>query len=112
KKQILPAGIAYARSLAETVAVKAGIGVDAELEKSICKKVSEINASLSAAIAYLDKAVINACEKSDVYECAKYYRDVIFTLMSNMRALADELEMIVPENMWPFPTYGDLLFRV
>ena len=112
KKQILPAGIAYARSLAETVAVKAGIGMDAELEKSICKKVSEINTSLSAAIADLDKAVINACEKSDVYECAKYYRDVIFTSMSNMRALADELEMIVPENMWPFPTYGDLLFRV
>ena len=43
---------------------------------------------------------------------ARYYRDEVFADMQNLRAIADELEMNVPEKYWPIPTYTDLLFTV
>ena len=49
---------------------------------------------------------------ADKKEQAQYYRDVICTDMAALRAPADALEMMVDKNMWPFPTYGDLLFEV
>ena len=40
------------------------------------------------------------------------YRDEVFTTMSELREPADALEMLVDKSVWPFPTYGDLLFNV
>ncbi len=112
KKQILPAGLSYASKLADSIVAKKEAGLDYTLEKKIADKVTELNTSISQAIDDLDSKVIGACDKSEVIECARYYRDVIFSSMQSLRAVADELEMNVPENLWPFPTYGDLMFRV
>jgi glutamine synthetase len=43
---------------------------------------------------------------------AKFFRNEVFSAMQSLRAVADELETITPETIWPFPTYADLLFRV
>ena len=112
KKQILPAGLAYAAELANAIVAKKTAGLDYTLEKKFADKVSELNSSLSQAIDDLDAKVIGACDKNGIIECARYYRDIIFSSMQSLRALADELEMNVPEKLWPFPTYGDLMFRV
>ena len=32
--------------------------------------------------------------------------------MENLRTPADRLEVLVDKKVWPFPTYGDLLFEV
>ena len=45
-------------------------------------------------------------------ERAVYYRDVIKTAMEALRAPVDQLEMIVDKEMWPMPSYGDLIFEV
>ncbi len=112
KKQILPTGIRYASELAKAIKMKKDAGLDRSLETKLANKVTELSNALSDAIDKLDSLVINACDKSDTEECARYYRDEVFSSMQSMRSIADELEMSVPEDMWPFPTYGDLMFRV
>ena len=43
---------------------------------------------------------------------AEYYRDVVKTAMEDLRTPIDKLEIIVDKNMWPMPSYGDLIFEV
>ena len=45
-------------------------------------------------------------------EQAVYYRDVVKSAMDDLRTPVDELEMIVDKEMWPMPSYGDLIFEV
>ena len=45
-------------------------------------------------------------------ERAVYYRDVIKVAMEELRAPVDQLEMMVDKDMWPMPSYGDLIFEV
>ena len=112
KKQILPVGMDYSGKLAKIINEKEQAKLNAALERKLAEKVSDLNVSLYEAIEKLNSDVIAACEKNGACECARYYRDVVFPSMQSMRALADELEMAVPKALWPFPTYGDLMFRV
>ena len=58
------------------------------------------------------KAVIAADRDGDALAAAAYEHDAVIPAMNAVRAVADELETLVDEKFWPFPTYGDLLFRV
>ncbi len=112
KKQILPAGIEFAGQLAANIAAKKNAGISYDLEKRLADKVTALNSSIQEAIDELDTKVIGAADAGNVEETAKYYRNVVFCAMQSLRAAADELETITPEKLWPFPTYGDLMFRV
>ena len=50
--------------------------------------------------------------EENIEERAQYYKNYIFSGMQELRAVADELETLVGEEYWPFPTYGDLLFKI
>ena len=43
---------------------------------------------------------------------AVFYRDEVKTAMEALRAPVDQLEMIVDKELWPMPSYGDLMFEV
>ena len=45
-------------------------------------------------------------------ELAHYFHDEVFPAMEALRAPVDKLEMIVDKEMWPMPSYGDLMFEV
>ena len=45
-------------------------------------------------------------------EQAKFYNRKVMTAMDRLRKPVDELEMLVDKEMWPMPSYGDLLFEV
>ena len=100
KKQILPAGLEFAKELCDSVNSKKSAGVSA------------LNAGISDAIVDLDSKLIGAGDAGDAEATARYYRNSVFSAMQSLRAVADELETITPECIWPFPTYGDLMFRV
>lgn len=113
KKSILPAAIEYTKEICDTIAAMKAAGVDAALEVSIANKLSGLTVSLSKAIDNLDaKRIASKDYEEDVLKLARYYRDEIFADMQSLRAVADELEMCIPEKSWPFPTYTDLLFTV
>ena len=45
-------------------------------------------------------------------EGADFIRDEMISRMTALRAAADEAETLTAESVWPFPTYGDLMFSV
>lgn len=113
KKSILPTAIEYTKEVCDTIASMKAAGVDAALEVSIANKLSGLTVALSKAIDTLDeKRIASKDYEDDVLKLARYYRDEIFADMQSLRAVADELEMCIPEKEWPFPTYTDLLFMV
>ncbi len=113
KKQIAPAALEYTKFACDAVASKKSIGLDSTLEEKIANKLSNLTFSLYSAIETLEADRIASKDHSQTAQSlARYYRDVIFADMQNMRAVADELEMNIPESHWPIPTYIDLLFTV
>ncbi|MDE7035182.1 MAG: glutamine synthetase III [Eubacteriales bacterium] len=110
KKQIIPACVAYSRELADTVAVKKSIGVDAPAELALVKALTEKVAALLERQAVLEEKVSAAPHGTK--EAPRYYHDEVIPAMAGARAVADELEMMVGEKHWPFPTYAKILYYV
>ena len=113
-KQIIPAVIKYVTSLAQSVSAVKGAVADADVSVQT-ELLTETSALLSDAKVALAK-LIDETDKAGAMEegrdQAVYYRDVIKTAMDELRAPVDKLEMIVDKEMWPMPSYGDLIFEV
>lgn len=110
KKQIVPATIAYSKELADTVAVKKSIGVDAPAELAMVRALTEKTAALAEKQSELESKVGEA--PADTQAAPRYYHDVVIPAMEDARRIADELEMMVGEKHWPFPTYSKILYYV
>ena len=78
----------------------------------MAQKVNTLTIALSDKAKALSDAVVKAQEITDEFEKARFYHDEVFADMQSLRAVADELETIVGENYWPYPTYDELLFNV
>ena len=109
-KQIVPACIAYSKELAETVAVKKSIGIDAPAEMKKVAELTELTAELISRQEALAAAV--AAQPEGVIECAMYGHETIIPAMEAARKVADQLEMKVAKRAWPMPTYAELLYYV
>ena len=115
KRQILPAVIEFTANIANSInSIKAtGLNVDISAQSELLTEVSSILASFKKGIALLENAVSKASEThKDTYTQACMFRDVVFVKMNELRTDADKLETLVDSKVWPFPTYGDLLFNV
>ena len=87
-------------------------GADASVQADLLKEVSTKLATMKAALAKLEEAEAKAGAIENVKDQAFFYKDVVKEAMADLRAPADELEMIVDKKAWPIPTYGDLIFEV
>ena len=113
KKDILPAVSKYSHELSDTVIAKAACGdIDAGYEKELLAKVSKLNTAAYKKTEKLEQAVLKAKEISETQELSMYYKDAVFATMSELRITVDELETVVPADIWPYPSYGDMLFSV
>ncbi|HPQ44067.1 MAG TPA: glutamine synthetase III [Syntrophales bacterium] len=112
KRQILPAGIDYMTSLAESSITCKGAGVTAPVQEDLMKKVSALLASIYKSLTKLEGAAAKAKKISSSVKQAEAYRDSIVPVMQALRADVDALELLVPADMWPIPTYADLLFKL
>ena len=114
KKDIMAAASEYQYSLAETINAKAATGVELDMsaDEELLKDASKLMSDMKKKLAKLSKDIADANDDGDMLEVAKYYREVIFEDMNDLRATVDELETLVPSDIWPYPTYGDLLYSV
>ena len=112
RKQIIPAGLKFSKKLADAMVAKKTVGVSYDCEKKLADKVSALTGSILEATDVLDAKLIEVKEAGNAEATAKFFRNEVFSAMQSLRAVADELETITPEEIWPFPTYADLLFRV
>ena len=113
KKDILPAVSKYSHELSDTVIAKAACGdIESSYEKELLAKVSKLNTAAYKKTEKLEQAVLKAKEISETQELSMYYKDTVFAAMSELRITVDELETMVPADIWPYPSYGDMLFSV
>ena len=115
KRDILPAVSSYVAELASGVATKKAISDDipCEAELDIIKRLSGLQDCAYKKLAALDNAILGVKEVGeDPIEVATYYKDSVITAMTELRAVVDEMETLVSSDYWPYPSYGDLMFRV
>ena len=114
RKEIIPAVAAYIKDLAESAACKKSISpaLSVKFEERIISRLTELAEKLYEATSELDTAVHFVGEHSNALEESTYCKDVIEVKMSEARKIADELETLVGEKYWPYPTYGELLFKI
>ena len=114
KKNIMAAANDYQYSLAETLNAKAatGIDVDSTVETKRLKQASKLTFTMDERLEKLEADIEKAKELEDTYELAKFHHDVIFADMNELREVVDELETVVPSDIWPYPTYGEILYSV
>ena len=82
------------------------------VQAGLLKECSSLLAQAKAALENLKKVTKEAADKAEGKEMAVFFKDVVFTAMSELRAPVDKLEMLVDKEFWPVPSYGDLLFEV
>ena len=107
KTQILPAAYRYQAELAATASALKNIGKTPHLGS--LDKLTEAVAQLESAIDKLE-AAINHKASGDSLSHAKHFRDEVIPAMNVVRAIADKIETIVPDDIWPLPTYHEMLF--
>lgn len=109
-RQILPASIAYASNLADAAEGLEEAGLKGSSVKTLLKKVSEMIDTLQDNIQTLQDTVAKAKAISNCTKKAEAYRDSVFVTMQELRKTADSLEQVVDAEMWPLPTYAQMLF--
>lgn len=113
-KQIIPAVIKATTELSTSIAsVKsAAVGADTSVQEELLVETSALLAETQKALANLKKAIAEAATKEEGKEQATFFKDVIREAMADLRTPVDKLEMIVDKDLWPMPSYGDLIFEV
>ena len=111
-KQIIPAVIRYSKSLADTAIAVREAGADASVAADLLKEISDKLAAMKAALSKLKEVEAAAGTIADAKEQAFYYKDAVKKAMDELRAPVDEAEMLVDRQVWPIPTYADLIFEV
>ena len=111
-KKIIPAVVKYSKILADTVNAVKAAGADTAVQEELLKAVCGKLAAMQAALGKLRKVETEAGAISDAKEQAFFYKDVVKEVMLELREPADALEMMVDKEIWPIPTYGELMFEV
>lgn len=115
KKNILPAVTSYVRDLTDTALAKKALSdaIPTSVEEDLITNLSNKLVCFSKKTAELEEAVIKASDYSDDnLKYAKYYRETVFALMQELRAVGDAMETETASEYWPYPSYGELLFGV
>jgi glutamine synthetase len=109
RTMILPAALRYQTEVATAVNATKAAGVDNQAQAELLKSLTATIADFQSAISTLDKALAHHAE-GDAFAHAKYARDKVLVSMNAVRTLGDKLETVVADDLWPLPTYREMLF--
>lgn len=104
---VLPAAMRYQTELAQNIAALKAAGVEPSM--TLLEVVSAPIADLSAALSSL-KAALADHSAETAFDEAAHARDVLLPAMDAVRTAADALEGIVADDLWPLPTYQEMLY--
>jgi len=108
-RYIVPSGLEYQKQVAQSVAAVKSAGGKSVEGKKILDKLTKLTDQLKANTDRLEK-VLGHEGNGSAEKHAKYFRDVVIPAMNKVREAADELECIIPHEMWPLATYREMLF--
>lgn len=111
-KDIIPAVAAYTGELANTVVTVKEAGAPATAQTELLVEVDSLLAESRKALKHLEECTAHANKIENAKERAFYYKDVVDAAMTALRKPVDKLEMLVDSDIWPMPTYGELMFEI
>ena len=109
KRQYIPAVIRFMTELGSSAIA---VGKHGSVQKALLAKVDTLLSSATKKLAKLEAETAKAQGISTVDKQAAAYRDKVLTSIDNLREDIDSLEQITPTDIWPVPTYSDLLFKL
>ena len=115
KNLIVPAAVKYSTQLATSInAIKSAYGAaDVSVQEELLKGVCSTLVSFNAKLITLEKSVQDATALTDdAYAQSVCFRDVVFTAMQALRTDGDQLETMIDAELWPLPTYAQMLFML
>ena len=113
KGEIIPASIGYQNELISLLERKKACGgFDMSLEEHLLGRISELSACLLRKLTVLENVLLESGEEREILAHARYFRDQVFTAISELRLTVDELETLVSKKHWPLPSYAELLYSV
>ncbi len=114
KKQVLPACIHYTTRLANSI--NSIRNVDSKLDSSVQKELLEETLKyireLKNDVDILDSNIKTSHAIENLKDKSHAYKDKVAIYMEKVRDSVDALEMIIDKDMWPMPSYGDLLIEL
>ncbi len=107
KTMIFPAAVDYQKRLADTSLVLKQMG--RKHCTTVLDELCDLVAKLQLRNEVLRKTIF--CETNgDVIRHAQHCRNKVVPAMDAVREVVDQLEFIVPDELWPLPTYQEMLF--
>jgi glutamine synthetase len=107
KTMIFPAAIRYQNELASACANLKLVGYD--FDTDTLDKITELVKSLQDSISVLSMA-LSKVSHGPTIKSAGYCASDVLPAMTMVRKYADELESWVADDLWPLPTYQEMLF--
>ncbi len=113
-KQFIPAVIRYTTQLAQSINTVAAAcpTADFSVQTELLMESSDLLSETKVALAALVEIDERARQMEEGRAQAVFYHDKVVPAMEALRAPIDKLEMIVDKELWPMPSYGDLIFEV
>ncbi len=109
KTMILPAALRYQGEVASAVNAVKAAGADNGTQLELLKGLTATVSAFQKATAALDHALAHH-GNGDVHAHAKHFRDDVLPAMAEVRTLGDKLETMVADDLWPLPTYREMLY--
>ncbi|MDR0930399.1 MAG: glutamine synthetase III [Clostridiales bacterium] len=111
KKGIVPSTISYEAEIAKVMRLKFKADISEKLEHRLLTKLSQLLDTLYDKLEVLEGSLLQE-DSDNSLENAKFYREVVFSQMNELRAVVDELETLVADKYWEYPTYAEILYSV
>ncbi|MFH1799611.1 MAG: glutamine synthetase III [Candidatus Omnitrophota bacterium] len=112
KRQYLPAVMEFTKDLAKTIAQVKAVAGSAKVQKELLTKVTGLLESANEKLELLEAAIEKAHGVPDITKRAEAFRDKVVVAMNALRKDIDALEGLTPANLWPVPTYAEMLFKL
>ncbi|MDA8164616.1 MAG: glutamine synthetase III [Desulfobacteraceae bacterium] len=109
RRQYIPAVIRFMTELGNSVNA---VGKYGAVQKDLLAQISNLLGSVTKKVAKLEEETKKAQAIDKVDKQSAAYRDKVVTAVTSLRADIDALEALTPRDIWPVPTYSDLLFKL
>jgi glutamine synthetase len=109
RRQFIPAAIRFMTELGASIQATGKHGV---VQRRLLAEVGELLVSAEKNVDALDSETRKAQSIGDVPKQAAVFRDKVVAALGRLREDVDQLEGILPRDLWPVPTYSDLLFKL
>ena len=112
RRMYLPAAIKATGCLASSIGQLKAAAAPVKVQKELLAKISDLLELASDKVTVLEDAIEKAHHIGDLIKRAEAFRDKVVVAMNDLRKDIDALEGVMPAELWPVPTYAEMLFKL